>query len=161
VVAGGPDRSALDTDPEAVRLRELASSLAVGDRVHLLGRVAHADLPALMRSCDLVVCTPTYEPFGIVPIEAAACGKAVVGSAVGGLLDTVIDGRTGKLVRAQDPAGLAEAVGALLTDDDRRHRYGIAARHRALTLYDWSSVSAATAAAYQALVRLARAEVSA
>jgi glycosyltransferase involved in cell wall biosynthesis len=161
IVAGGPDSSALDADPEAIRLSELATALAVDDRVQLLGRVSHGELPSLMRSCDLVVCTPTYEPFGIVPIEAAACGKAVVGSAVGGLLDTVCDGRTGALVKPNNPAAVADAVRDLLADEERRHRFEVAARLRALTLYDWSSVSAATATAYLSLVQAPRAEVPA
>jgi len=160
-VAGGPDSAALGNDPEAVRLRALAVELGVQDRVRLLGRVAHDRLPQLMRSCDLVVCPPTYEPFGIVPIEAAACGKAVVGTAVGGLLDTVIDGHTGMLVPPKDPAALAAAVRDLLSDNGRRRRFEAAARLRALSLYDWGSVSAATAAAYLTVARAPRAEVSA
>lgn len=161
LVAGGPDSAALGSDPEAVRLRSLATELGVQDRVRLLGRVTHDRLPQLMRSCDLVVCPPTYEPFGIVPIEAAACGKAVVGTAVGGLLDTVVDGRTGLLVPPKDPAALAAAVQDLLSDDGRRRRFEVAARLRALSLYDWGSVSAATAAAYLTVARAPRAVVSA
>jgi glycosyltransferase involved in cell wall biosynthesis len=161
LVAGGPDRAALNSDPEATRLRELAESLGVLDRVTLLGRVTHDKLPRLIRGCDLVVCAPTYEPFGIVPLEAAACGKAVVGTAVGGLLDTIVEGKTGILVAPQDPAAIANAVRHLMLDETRRHRYEVAARLRALSLYDWNSVAAATAAAYLSVARARRTEVSA
>ena len=70
------------------------------NRVRFTGRVAHRDVPALLRSADVVVSAPWYEPFGIVPVEAMACGTAVVASAVGGHLDTV--GR-----RGHRPAGTA------------------------------------------------------
>jgi glycosyltransferase involved in cell wall biosynthesis len=152
VVAGGPEKAELPTHPEAVRLRELAAALGVADRLRLVGSVAHDQMPALMREADLVVCTPWYEPFGIVPIEAAACGRAIVGSAVGGLLDTVVHGTTGTLVPPQDPNAVALAVRELLGDSALRHRYEAAARRRALRHYDWSSVAAATNRAYRSLV---------
>jgi glycosyltransferase involved in cell wall biosynthesis len=81
-------------------------------------------MPALLRSADLVLCTPWYEPFGLVPLEAMACGVPVVGSAVGGLLDTVVPGVTGALVPPRDPAALAVAVRQLLADPALRARYG-------------------------------------
>jgi D-inositol-3-phosphate glycosyltransferase len=152
VIAGGPDKVELATHPEAGRLRELAAALGVVDRLRLLGSVPHDHMPALMRAADLVVCTPWYEPFGIVPIEAAACGRAVVGSAVGGLLDTVVAGTTGTLVPPRNPDAVAMAVRDLLGDTALRHRYEAAARRRALTLYDWSSVAASTERAYRSLV---------
>jgi glycosyltransferase involved in cell wall biosynthesis len=102
-----------------------------------------------MRSCDVVVTVPWYEPFGIVPLEAMACGRPVVGSAVGGLLDTIVPGTTGELVPPRDPAALADALHALLEDPDRRRRYGEAGRERAVALYDWSAVVARTEAVYE------------
>ena len=162
LVVGGPNRSALATDPEAVRLRQRASALGVADRVQLLGSIPHEALPAMIRASDVVVCTPWYEPFGIVPIEAAACGRPVVGSAVGGLLDTIVHGRTGTLVPPKDPIATAAAVRELLADPVRRNAYGWAARQRAVSLYDWSSVSAATDRVYRTVVAAeSRSEVSA
>jgi D-inositol-3-phosphate glycosyltransferase len=152
VVAGGPEKRRLATDPEARRLLLLAEELGVADRVQLLGSVDHDLLPALIRSADLVVCTPWYEPFGIVPIEAAACGRVVVGSAVGGLLDTVVDGETGRLVSGNDPSAVAAAVQDVIRDPLRKRRFEVAARYRAVALYDWDSVAAATAGAYLSLV---------
>jgi glycosyltransferase involved in cell wall biosynthesis len=148
LVVGGPAASALHRDPEAVRLSELAADLGVADRVRLVGRVAHADLPAVLRSADVVVAVPWYEPFGIVPLEAMACGRPVVGSAVGGLLDTVADGVTGTLVPPRDPAALAEAVQPLLDDARLRQRWGRAARARVLQRFTWDRVAAATEGAY-------------
>lgn len=152
MVAGGPEKRRLATDQEARRLLLLAEELGVADRVQLLGSVDHDLLPALIRSADLVVCTPWYEPFGIVPIEAAACGRVVVGSAVGGLLDTVVDGETGRLVTGSDPTAVADAIRDLIRDPVRKRRYEVAARYRAVALYDWDSVAAATAGAYLSLV---------
>ncbi|MGY4642337.1 glycosyltransferase [Cellulomonas sp. URHB0016] len=153
VVAGGPAEEDLAHDAEAARLLDVAAALGVQDRVHLVGRVDHGDLPALVRTADLVVATPWYEPFGIVPLEAAACGVPVVGSAVGGLLDTVRDGVTGLLVPPRDVAALTRAVRALLDAPSTRASYGAAARGRAVLLYGWDRVAARTELVYHTLVR--------
>jgi glycosyltransferase involved in cell wall biosynthesis len=150
LVAGGPPADALHDDPEVARLRALAERLGVADRVRFLGAVAHGDVPALLRTVDVVVCTPWYEPFGIVPLEAAACGRPVVGSAVGGLLDTVVDGRTGLLVPPRDAAAVVAAV-RRLEDRKTRLRFGAAARLRAERLYGWATVARRTAEVYAEL----------
>jgi glycosyltransferase involved in cell wall biosynthesis len=148
VVAGGPDVAELDQDPEAVRLMEWAQCLGVADRVKFIGRVPHADLPMHLRGADLVVCLPWYEPFGLVPLEAMACGVPVVGSAVGGLLDTVIDGVTGVLLPPREPRVAADAIAALLHNPEQRARYGQAGVQRVATHYDWDRVARATERSY-------------
>ncbi|MDD9207924.1 glycosyltransferase [Georgenia sp. 10Sc9-8] len=158
LVAGGPTAEALDDDPEVRRLRDLATRLGVADRVRFLGAVDRAEMPALIRSADVVVATPWYEPFGIVPLEAAACGRPVVGSAVGGLLDTVRPEVTGLLVPPRDPAALTAALAGLLADPERCHRFGRAARRRAVTRYGWDRVAAATERAYEEIVHPVRLE---
>src|SRR3954452_10237850 len=90
VIAGGPPAAELDGDHEASRLRALAEHHGVADRVHLRGRVGRPDLPRLLRSADALVTVPWYEPFGITPLEAMACGIPVVASAVGGMIDSVV-----------------------------------------------------------------------
>lgn len=147
-VAGGPARDALEADPEVARLRALAEADGVSDRVRFVGAVDRPSVAALMREADVVVCAPWYEPFGIVPLEAMACGRAVVGTAVGGLLDTVVPGVTGDLVPPRRPDRLAMALRRLLGDPDRLRRYGEAGRRRVLERYDWSSVVAATEEVY-------------
>jgi glycosyltransferase involved in cell wall biosynthesis len=156
VVAGGPPLDRLDADPEAVRLTALARRLGVGERLRLVGEVGRGDLPALMRSADVVVATPWYEPFGIVPLEAMACGRPLVGTAVGGLLDTVVPGVTGVLVRPRDPDALAAAVAPLLADPDARAGMGAAARARAVARYGWPRVARDTEAAYAAVASSSR-----
>jgi len=147
VVAGGPDPTEFDGDPEIRRLAALADELGVARQLRLFGRVAHDELPALMRSADLVVCLPWYEPFGIVPLEAMACGVPVVGTAVGGLLDTVVDGVTGVLLPPRSPHLVARAVRELLADDRRRRRLGRAGVRRAAN-YTWGRAAAATERTY-------------
>ncbi|WP_205751865.1 glycosyltransferase [Cryptosporangium phraense] len=149
VLAGGPPADRLDADPEAQRLRALAASLGLADRFVLLGGVERSRMPALFRSADLVLCPPHYEPFGIVPLEAMACARPVVASAVGGHLDTVAEGRTGRLVPPGDPDALAGAVTALLADPAGRSAFGAAGRRRAEAHYGWDRVAAATEAAYR------------
>jgi type III pantothenate kinase len=153
LVAGGPPRAQLDGDPEAERLRAVAERSGVADRVELCGRVTRTDLPALMRSADAVVCAPWYEPFGIVPLEAMACGVPVVASAVGGMIDTVVDGVTGVHVPPRDPERLAAALRRLLDDPERRAAYGRAGVRRARRLYDWERVATATLDVYARLAR--------
>jgi type III pantothenate kinase len=148
VIAGGPDSSAMDRDPEVARLRALAEAEGVAGRVHFLGRLDRAGTAAVMRSADVVASVPWYEPFGIVPIEAMACGTPVVASAVGGMIDTVVDGVTGLHVPPRDPERLADALAPLLADPDRRARLGRAGVERSRRLYDWDRVGAATLDVY-------------
>ncbi len=155
VIAGGPGRPQLDTDPEANRLRALAADLGVAPRVHLYGAVARADMPALMRSADVVVCTPWYEGFGIVPLEAMACGVPVVASAVGGMQDTVVHDVTGRLITPKRPRDIADAVNPLLRDAFLRQSLGLAGRDRVCARYTWDQVAADTLRIYD---RVAQAE---
>ena len=152
VVAGGPEPDALSADPEVGRLRELAAATGSTDRVDFVGRVHRADVPALIQSVDVVVAVPWYEPFGIVPLEAMACRRPVVGSAVGGLLDTVIPGRTGELVPPRRPDVLADTLRALLAEPDRCAAYGWAGYERAVSIYRWEQVAAATEAVYTSVL---------
>ena len=152
VIVGGPARSELDADPEARRLRGLAAELGVADRVRFYGSVARADMPAILRSADVVACTPWYEPFGIVPLEAMGCAVSVVASAVGGMLDTVVHDVTGHLVPPKRPAELADAVNHLLRDAFLRRSLGAAGRDRARARYSWDRIAADTLRIYDRLV---------
>ena len=141
VIAGGPEPGRVADDPEAQRLLELAARLGVADRVRLRGQVTRDEMPSLLRSADLVVCTPWYEPFGIVPLEAMACGVPVVAAAVGGLIDTVVDGVTGELVPPTRPEALAATLRRLLGDPAQREAYGIAGCDRARSRYSWDRIA--------------------
>ncbi|WP_199430119.1 glycosyltransferase [Qaidamihabitans albus] len=156
VIAGGPERGRLADDAEARRLLDYARRLGVADRVRMPGQVARPDMPALLRSADAVVCTPWYEPFGIVPLEAMACGVPVVAAAVGGLTDTVVDGVTGTLVPPKDPDGLATALRRLLGEGALRDAYGIAGADRARCRYSWDRIAADTQRVYERSLPAAR-----
>jgi D-inositol-3-phosphate glycosyltransferase len=144
IVAGGPAAEELGTDADARRLLGLARSLGVDDRVVLIGRVAHDEVPALMRSAEVVVCAPWYEPFGIVPLEAMACGVPVVATAVGGLIDTVMNGVTGFHVRPRSPMSIAGALRRLLDDDELRRRFARAGAARVRARFGWERIAEAT-----------------
>ncbi|MTD53381.1 glycosyltransferase [Amycolatopsis pithecellobii] len=148
VLVGGPGEGELENDPEARRLREVAHGLGVADRFRMAGQVPRDKMPALLRSADVMVCTPWYEPFGITPLEAMACGVPVVAGAVGGLVDTVVDGITGTLVPPRDPAKLARAVRQLLRNSTLRERYGLAGYDRVQARYSWDRVGADTLRVY-------------
>lgn len=156
VVAGGPPPGELARDPEAVRLRRLAASLGVDDRVELRGGMPQAAIPPLLRSADVVVCVPWYEPFGMVAVEAMACGVPVIASAVGGHLDTVVDGHTGLLVAPRQPRPLAATLAGLLSDPRRRARMGAAGAARAASAYSWDEVVRSTNEVYRGILRPAR-----
>jgi glycosyltransferase involved in cell wall biosynthesis len=161
VVVGGPPADEVDDDAEIRRLRAVAAEEGVADRLLFTGSVARADVPAWIRSADVVLAVPWYEPFGITPLEAMACGRPVVASAVGGLVDTVADGLTGELVPPRDPGRLGEVLASLLADDERRAAYGAAGVQRARARYRWNRVVADTEAVYRhVLARRRRVEVA-
>lgn len=150
VVAGGPKASDLDADPEVQRLRGVAREYGVTDRVCFTGSLERGQVPPLLRSADVAVTVPWYEPFGIVPLEIMACGVPVVASAVGGMIDTVVDGVTGLHVPPRDPDAVADALRHLLADDARRAQLGRAGVARVRQRYTWGRVADGIEAAYWA-----------
>ncbi|WP_336208797.1 glycosyltransferase [Nonomuraea sp. LPB2021202275-12-8] len=145
VIAGGR----ID-DEEAVRMRELAAGYGIGDRVHVIGSVPREHVPALMRAADALVTVPWYEPFGMVPVEAMACGVPVVASAVGGHLDTVAG--CGLLVPPRRPRALARALRDILDNPDRRRALGAAGARRARERYGWPRIAEQTEAVYTQVI---------
>jgi D-inositol-3-phosphate glycosyltransferase len=141
VIAGGPPEN-------ATKLQQLAQRCKVADRVRLIGAVQPADMPCWYRSADVVAAAPWYEPFGLTPLEAMACGIPVVGTAVGGLIDTVVDGVTGDLVAPHNPKALARALRRLLGDEMRRMSYAAAAVERATVSYSWQRIASRLTAVY-------------
>jgi glycosyltransferase involved in cell wall biosynthesis len=146
LIIGGPD----DDDPpsESGYLRGLADRLGVANRLRLHGAATIVDIPALLRSADLVACTPSYDPSGIVALEAMACGVPVVASAVGALVDIVVHDVTGYLVASDDPKTFATSVNALLRDSFLRRSLGAAGRDRAVVRYTWDRIAADTIRLY-------------
>jgi len=118
-------------------VRTLAGATGVADRLTLVGGVRRQELPAWYRSADVLACPAWYEPFGLTPLEAMACGVPVVAYAVGGFTDTVVDGVTGHLVSARDHRALASTLRKLLHEPSRLMAYGTAAVDRARSCYSW------------------------
>lgn len=130
--------------PEEARLRQLAADLNLNPVVEFVGFVSEADLPEYYGLCDLFVMPNReegdgdIEGFGMVFLEAAAAGKAVVAGKSGGTEDSVVDGITGLLVNPENVAELADAFRRLLLDDTLRNKLGEAGMNRARTEFDWA-----------------------
>jgi glycosyltransferase involved in cell wall biosynthesis len=137
VIVGGPPEPQLPADPVAGKLRGLAASVGVAERVRLVGGVSRQDMPRWYRSADVLACPAWYEPFGLTPLEAMACGIPVVAYAIGGFTDTVVDGVTGHLIPARDHRALATTLRRLLRERSRLMAYGTAAVDRARSCYSW------------------------
>ena len=159
LVIGGPPRGELRRHDEACRLHRVAVESAVADRVHLTGAVPPLDMPALMRSADVLVCPSAYEPFGVPVVEAMACGVPVVASSVGGMVDTVVHDVTGLLVSSVTPRTLGHAVRNVLRQGVLRRGMGLAGRARASSRYGWDRVARDTEVIYDRLLATADRQV--
>jgi len=151
VVGGESEEPDPTATPELGELQRLAIALRVADRVHFTGQRPTSTLRDYYSAGDVAVTTPWYEPFGLTPLEAMACGRPVVGSAVGGITFTVQDGVTGYLVPPRDPAALAGRLEQLLTQPALRARMGRAARARVEREFTWETVACRTATLYETL----------
>jgi glycosyltransferase involved in cell wall biosynthesis len=156
VVVGGPPAEQLATDPQARKLRAMAEQFKVADRVRLVGGVPARDMPRWYRSADLLVAAPWQEQFQLAPLEAMACGVPVIGTSVGGLTETVVDGLTGDLVPARDPRALGGALRRLVNDKVRRFAYATAALDRARQAYSWKRVASQLGSVYSTVAGLRR-----
>jgi glycogen synthase len=149
--------------PEGVRLVLCASS---PDTPELLARLQaavsgrpqihwiNAMLPVeevvqIYSHAAVFVCPSIYEPFGIINLEAMACGTPVVASRVGGIPEVVVDGETGWLVEPGDPVALAGALRTALADPERARRMGEAGRRRVEAHFSWDRIAALTMEVYQ------------
>lgn len=135
------------------QLLSTAKQAGVSDGVHFLGQVPEEQLIALYRGCVLFVQTPLtlgtqFEGFGLIYLEANACGKPVIGSYGCGAEDAIIDGETGRLVPQGDPRATASAIVDLLSDPERAARMGTTGRERA-RLMSWDVTAAKMVDNYQ------------
>ncbi|MEV0724875.1 glycosyltransferase [Micromonospora purpureochromogenes] len=156
VVVGGPSAELLPADSFARRLGALAESCGVADRVKLVGAVPREEMGAWYRSADVLVAAPWYEPFGLTPLEGMACGVPVIGTNVGGIADTVVDGLTGDLVPPRDPRALGTAIRRLLADRVRRFAYATAALDRIRSRYSWKRCAEQLSAVYATVSTVGR-----
>ncbi len=141
------------TTPEIGELQRLAHELGIADRMTFTGRRQPDELRHYYCAGDVAVTTPWYEPYGLTPLEAMACGVPIIGSAVGGITFTVQDGETGFLVPSCDPEALAGKLHYLLVNPDERTRMGHLARLRVEREFTWPVVAERTAALYRELLQ--------
>jgi D-inositol-3-phosphate glycosyltransferase len=139
VIVGGA--SGADGNGELQRLRGLASALGLDDRVQFVPPRPHHILSSYYRAADVVIVPSRSESFGLVALEAAACGVPVVASAVGGLLNIVHDGVTGVLVDGREPHRYGRAIAQILDDPAGAAAMGAAAAVRAKR-FTWSFTAA-------------------
>jgi alpha-maltose-1-phosphate synthase len=138
--------SAPDTPEIEERLRRAVAAMPT---VRWINEMVKHEVVVQLYSHAAVFCCPSvYEPFGIINLEAMACETAVVASAVGGILEVVVDGETGILVPPSNPGTLAEALTRLLNDPDARRRMGQAGRRRVEGHFSWASVAERTERVY-------------
>ncbi|MFL5691511.1 MAG: glycosyltransferase [Ktedonobacteraceae bacterium] len=138
--------------PEIGELQRLARELGVSEHVRFIGKRQANELRDYYSAGDVVVTTPWYEPFGLTPLEAMACGRPVIGSAVGGITFTIKDGETGLLVPPRDHVALAASLQQLLSQPELSIRMGVAARKRVEREFTWSIVAMRTAALYETVM---------
>jgi glycosyltransferase involved in cell wall biosynthesis len=148
LIAGGPARAELGDDPVLRQVSLLADRAGVSDRVMFTGKVSRNRIPALLRSADLFVHLGDEEA-GILPVEAMACGTAVVATDGTADQDAVVDGATGVLVPPHDAAALARRIRQLLASPMLLEGLGIAAADRARSRYSWERIGQETVAAYE------------
>lgn len=122
------------------KLQQLAAELGVAEKIEFIGFVPNEQLPEVMRSFDVIAHPSIYpsESFGVVVVEASACGVPVVATMVGGVPEVCIDGKTGILVEPKNSAALAEAVIKLAKDRNLRESMGRAGREFVVGNYQWN-----------------------
>lgn len=140
IIGGDAETTPETMDAEMARLRTLAQNYQLGDVVRFLGKQDQDSLPYYYSASDVVVVPSEYESFGLVALEAMACGTPVVASETGGLAFLIKDGETGFHVPAGNSAVLAEKLSLLLGDEELRFQIGKKAAEYARS-FDWTTIT--------------------
>lgn len=140
IVGGGGDTQHLMKDAEILRLKQIAATEGVADFVTFAGKKTRDELKYYYSAADVFITTPWYEPFGITPLEAMACGTPVIGANVGGIKFSVADGQTGFLVPPNNPEALAVKAAILLNNDQMLAQMKRNALTRVNTIFTWNNV---------------------
>lgn len=153
IVVGGDNEEGEGTvSAEMLRLQSVAYEEGVTESVEFAGRKNRDMLRYYYAAADLFITTPWYEPFGITPLEAMACGTPVIGSDVGGIKYSVEDGKTGFLVPPRNESVLAGKIYDALTDPVSLEKLRQNAIKRANTYFKWSKIAASVAALYERVI---------
>ncbi|MBE3037275.1 MAG: glycosyltransferase [Chloroflexi bacterium] len=151
VIGGDPEAAPAEISEEMVRLQKLCDDLTVGKMVVFLGKRGQDTLPYYYSAAEVVVMPSHYESFGMVALEAMACGTPVIASQVGGLAFLVQDGVTGYTVPDGDDDILCEKLALILGDESLRQRMGRNAAEYARN-YDWEKIARQIVGVYEELV---------
>lgn len=149
VVGGESDKPNPAITPEIGRLQSIAKEEGVSDRVEFVGRRGRHEIKHYYNAADVFVSTPWYEPFGITPVEAMACGTPVIGSDVGGIKYTVKDGETGFLVPPDNPEALAERLAQVFQNPELLKKFSKCSLKRANDFFTWKIVAESIGDLYQ------------
>ena len=155
IIGGEPGASPEEMTAEMSRLQDLCDELAVGQTVVFLGKRAQDTLPYYYSAADVLVMPSFYESFGMVALEAMACGTPVIASQVGGLAFLVKDGETGFHVPEGDPSILCDKLNLLLGDHDSRLRMGEQAARYAQE-YEWKKIAGQVYGVYKEMIETNR-----
>jgi len=151
IIGGDPDESTEHDNIEMTRIKALSEQYGLKDMVTFLGRRSQDSLPYYYSGAEAVVVPSQYESFGMVALEAMACGKPVVASQIGGLAYLVQDGITGYTVPVDDPEALARRLTSLIQDQELRDRMGKQAVMVAQD-YAWDKIAAKLIPVYDELL---------
>ena len=151
IIGGDPAASPHEMSEEMARLQKLCDDLAVGQTVVFLGKRDQDKLPYYYSAAELVVMPSHYESFGMVALEAMACGTPVVASEVGGLAYLVRDGETGFTIPDQEPEELCEKISWLLNDRELHATMGARAVEYAQD-YAWEKIAKQIVDVYESLL---------
>jgi D-inositol-3-phosphate glycosyltransferase len=147
IIGGEPDVDPNDMSEEMTRLQKMCDDLCMGNMVLFLGKRAQDTLPYYYSAAEVLVMPSLYESFGMVALEAMACGTPVIASEVGGLGYLVQDGVTGYTIPDSDPSMLCEKLSKLLGDNELRVTMGKRAADYA-TEYAWEKITSAIVKVY-------------
>jgi len=150
IIGGDPDEDSEKLNSEMGRLQALCRDLGLDDIVIFLGKRGQNTLPYYYSAAEVVVMPSFYESFGMVALEAMACGTPVIASEVGGLAYLIKEGETGFFVPAQDPEALAEKLRLIFVDQDLRKKMGESAADYAID-YCWEEITSQMVEVYQDL----------
>ena len=150
VIVGG-ESGEQAANSEINRLKTLVAELQLEGQVEFAGRKDRDELRYYYDAADVFITTPWYEPFGITPLEAMACGTPVIGADVGGIKHTVIDGQTGFLVPPHAPQLLADKINLLLNNTVLLERMGRQALEHVHHSFTWKKVTEKMISLYAAV----------
>ena len=152
IVGGNSIDDDVHSNAEINRLHQIAVETGVDQLVSFVGKKSREMLKYYYSAADIFITTPWFETFGITPLESMACGTPVIGSNVGGIKYSVVDGVTGLLTPSRDPASLAEKITHLLSNEPLLTQMSKNALERVNTTFTWKNVASQMSDLYEKLM---------